>query len=132
MPTGSSAGAITKRQSVSEKRSKTGPAVIESGKSSFPFTPVICLIAWGAINPTKPIVPPAQTAADVAKAPATITFIRKEFTFTPKVLAVASPEESKSSWGIEIIIKKSATKDGKKINLSSFQPRPLKDPSIQK
>ena len=51
---------------------------------------------WGQIKPTKPITPPAQTAAAAAMEPATKQRIWTFFVFNPSPSDVKLPLESKS------------------------------------
>ena len=131
IPAGSSPGAITVRAIVSDAKSKAAPSIMLSGINVFPFAPESFLTICGAINPTKPIVPPAHTAQLTASAPEIRTKIRSRSTSTPSVEAVFSPQVSKSSGRATakaIIIERAA---GIAIKTSSYQPRPLKLPKIQ-
>ena len=130
-PAGNSEGAIKTLANVSASKGKIAPKIILKGIKTLAFAPSIFLTMWGAIKPTKLIVPPAQTAQETHKAPAIKTTIRNLSTSTPKDIADFSPPESKSKDGA---ILKISTKDkiaGIIKKESSFQPRPLKLPKIQ-
>lgn len=131
IPAGSSLGAITVRARVSESSRRIAPKIMLKGMRVRLFGPVIFRTIWGAIKPTKPIVPPAQTEALTAKAPQINTRIRSLSTCTPRELAVFSPQVSRSR-GCEITnIMMIEIRAAGEIKRSSFQPRPLKLPKIQ-
>src|SRR5574344_414229 len=130
VPTGISAGALTTRATVSASNIRIAPPTIERGISERPFAPKILRIIGGAIKPTKPIVPPAQTAAEEAREPAIITSKRSLPTSTPKESAVVSPPAKRSSCLPEKRSSTIARNDGIRINNNSSHPRPLKLPSI--
>ena len=80
--------------------------------------------------PTKFIVPPAHTAQLVLIETENKMSILKNCTFKPSVFALFSPVIIKSSGELKKIIIITEDIPGIKMNLSSFQPRPLKLPKI--
>ena len=99
IPAGNSDGAIIMRASKSDSSNKIAPKIILNGISFLALGPIILRTMCGAISPTNPIVPPAQTAELTARAPLAKTSIRKRLTSTPNAEAEVSPPESRSREG---------------------------------
>ena len=85
----------------------------------------------GAINPTKEIIPPPQTAQALARLPARRTRIFVEKGSNPRERAVFSPLPSRFRFFAHRISIAVATKAGITSILSSVQPFELKLPIVQ-
>ena len=85
---------------------------------------------WGQINPTKPITPPAQTAAAAAMEPATKQRIWTFFVFRPSPSEVKLPLESKSSGFMQNKKRTKEIMEGIIKNFSSSKPFELKLPKV--
>lgn len=131
IPAGSSPGAMAVLAIVSEMSSNVAPKIILKGTSVRPFGPVSFRTMCGATSPTKPIVPPAHTAALTAREPHISTIILRWSTSTPREAAVFSPQLKRSSGRIIMSMRSTAIKEVGVIKSTSFQPRPLKLPKIQ-
>ena len=133
IPAGISCGEKIVRAIVSAKITKIAPEIIDAGTKNFAeklnfFEKM--RKRWGAMIPTKFIVPPAQTAQLVLIETENKMSILKNCTFKPSVFALFSPVIIKSSGELKKIIIITEDIPGIKMNLSSFQPRPLKLPKI--
>ena len=91
VPTGISAGAAAVLQIVSDMRRIMAPHNMDAGKCTRAFDPASFLAQCGAMSPIKPIVPPAQTAAEAASVPARSVCVLSFCTSSPRDAAVVSP-----------------------------------------
>lgn len=131
IPTGISSGGTIIRHKISTKPRMQLPANILSGNTLLWELPQIIRIIWGAINPIKPIIPPAQTAAAAPKEPAVKQRNLVLEIFTPRDCAEISPDDIISRGLIQRRHKINDRIAGNKINCNSVQPLPLKLPKVQ-
>ena len=89
-------GEIKTLAKISDNKSKIPPNKIDKGIKYLCFEENKLLIIWGQINPTKPIVPPAQTEEETPIAPVIKTNNLVFFISRPKVCAEISPTDNKS------------------------------------
>lgn len=93
IPTGTSYGANSVRDNISQNKVNKLPSNAETGTSSLLSYPAINLDAWGTISPMKPSNPAKLIALPESSDESTINIKRYLDTFKPKDLAVSSPKD---------------------------------------